>query len=94
LFAARRDVSNYFPSILHALLLAQLAELIDHRDYLFRLLEQRIRFAYQDEGQAAVTSATQGIAFGTPIACFFANLHLTPLDRQIESILVEPFPLR
>jgi hypothetical protein len=86
LFAVKRDVSNYFPSIRRDLLLAQLAELIDHRDYLFRLLEQRIRFSYQDKGQAAVTSATQGIAFGTSIACFLANLHLTPLDRQIESI--------
>jgi hypothetical protein len=86
LFAGKRDVSNYFPSIRHDLLLAQIAELIDHRDYLFRLLEQRIRFSHQDEGRASLRNATQGIAFGTPIACFLANLHLTPLDHQIESI--------
>jgi len=28
----------------------------------------------------------RGIPFGTPIACFFANLYLTPLDRQLDSI--------
>jgi hypothetical protein len=88
LFAAKRDVANYFPSIRHDLLLTQLAAVIDPGDYLFRLLEQRVRFSYQEEHESPATPsrATQGIAFGTPIACFFANLHLTPLDRQVESI--------
>jgi hypothetical protein len=88
LFAAKRDVANYVPSIRHELLLSQLAARIDPGDYLFRLLEQRVRFSYQEEHESPATPscATQGIAFGTPIACFFANLHLTPLDRQIESV--------
>ncbi len=83
-FAAKRDISNYFPSVNHDLLLTQLAELVDPSDYLFRQLEQRIRFEYKEEG--TLRRAGRGIAFGTPVACFFANLHLTPLDRRLESL--------
>ncbi|MGC1613714.1 MAG: reverse transcriptase domain-containing protein [Candidatus Acidiferrum sp.] len=82
LFALKRDIANYFPSVDHGLLLAQLAELIDTGDYLFRLLEERVRFAYEEEGRTL--QAEQGIAFGTPVACFFANLYLTPLDRRLD----------
>jgi hypothetical protein len=83
-FAVKRDIANYFPSIHHDLLFAQLAELIDPQDYLYRLLEQRIRFDY--EGQGVPARASQGIAFGTPIACFLANVHLTPLDRRLDAL--------
>jgi hypothetical protein len=88
LFAAKRDVANYFPSIRHDLLLKQLAAMIDPGDYLYRLLEQRVRFSYLEKHESPSTPfcATQGIAFGTPIACFFANLYLNSLDRQIEFI--------
>jgi len=88
IFAAKRDVANYFPSIRHDLLLTQLAAMIDPGDYLFRLLEQRVRFSYQEEHESpsTPTRAAQGIPLGTSIACFFANLHLTPLDRQLESV--------
>jgi Reverse transcriptase (RNA-dependent DNA polymerase) len=84
LFVVKRDIANYFPSVNHDLLLAQLAELVAPEDYLFRLLEERVRFSYED-GDHAVR-AGQGIAFGTSIACFFANLHLTPLDRHLDRI--------
>jgi hypothetical protein len=30
--------------------------------------------------------ATQGIAFGTPTACFLANIYLTPLDRKFDAL--------
>lgn len=84
LFAVKRDIANYFPSVDHPLLLAQLAELIEPDDYLFRLLEERVRFPYQEEGRTL--RAEQGIAFGTPIACFFANMYLTPLDRRLDAL--------
>jgi Reverse transcriptase (RNA-dependent DNA polymerase) len=84
LFAAKRDVANYFPSIQHDLLISQLAKLIERDDYLFRLLEQRIRFEYQDNG--VPMRASQGIAFGTPIACFLANVYLTPVDHRLGAI--------
>ena len=84
LFAIKRDIANYFPSVDHELLRAQLAELIAPGDYLLQLAEERLRFKYEDDGQTHC--ATQGIAFGTPVACFFANVYLTPLDRKLDAI--------
>ena len=84
LYAVKRDIANYFPSVNHGLLLAQLAELIEPEDYLFRLIDERVRFPYEEEGQTL--RAEQGIAFGTPVACFFANVYLTLLDRRIDSL--------
>ncbi|MGB6598351.1 MAG: reverse transcriptase domain-containing protein [Candidatus Acidiferrum sp.] len=84
LYVVKRDIANYFPSVDHGRLLAQLAELIEPEDYLFRLLEERVRFPYEEEGQTL--RAEQGIAFGTPVACFFANLYLTPLDRRLDGL--------
>jgi hypothetical protein len=48
------------------------------------LLDQRVRFQFEENG--STQTAVRGIPFGTPIACFFANLYLTPLDRQLDSI--------
>ncbi|MGB8476594.1 MAG: reverse transcriptase domain-containing protein [Candidatus Acidiferrum sp.] len=84
LYAVKRDIANYFPSIDHELLLKQLAELIEPGDYLFRLLEERVRFPYEEEEREL--RATQGVAFGTPVACFFANVYLTPLDRRLDAL--------
>jgi len=84
LYAAKRDIANYFPSVSHEVLLTQLSELIEPDDYLFHLLEARVRFPYEDAGRAV--RAEQGIAFGTPVACFLANVYLTPLDRQLDAL--------
>lgn len=84
LFVVKRDIANYFPSVDHELLLAQLAEVIEPVDYLFGLLEECVRFQYQDGGETI--RAGRGIAFGTPVACFFANVHLTSLDRRLDAI--------
>ncbi len=84
LFLAKRDIANYFPSVDHELLLAQLSKLVDPDDYLFRLLEDCVRFTCEDEGQTL--RAAQGIAFGTPTACFLANVYLTPLDRKLDAL--------
>jgi retron-type reverse transcriptase len=84
LYVIKRDIADYFASVDHDLLLAKLAALMDPADYLFRLLQQRVRFLFQQEGcrqQAAV-----GIPFGTAIACLLANIYLTHLDRQLEGI--------
>lgn len=83
-FVAKRDIANYFPSIHHELLRAQLKELVEPDDYLYRLLEERVRFPYEECGQR--TRAERGIAFGTAVAAFFANVHLTPLDRRLDAI--------
>jgi RNA-directed DNA polymerase len=84
LFLAKRDIASYFPSVNHELLLAQLSKLIDPHDYLFQLLEDCVRFTCEDAGQTM--RADQGIAFGTPTACFLANVYLTPLDRQLDAL--------
>ncbi|MGH7744886.1 MAG: reverse transcriptase domain-containing protein [Candidatus Dormibacteria bacterium] len=84
LYTMKRDISNYFPSVNHELLLTQLSELIEPGDYLFHLLEERVRFPYEEEGQTH--HAEQGIAFGTPVACFLANVYLTPLDRRLDTL--------
>ncbi len=84
LYVIKRDIADYFASVNHDVLLRKLAELIDPDDYLFKLLEQRTRFWYNETGQ--MQQATLGIPFGTAIACLFANIYLTELDREIEAI--------
>jgi RNA-directed DNA polymerase len=83
-FVAKRDIASYFPSVNHELLLAQLSDLVDPDDYLFHLLGKCIKFSYEDSGQTLC--ATQGIAFGTPTACFLANIYLTPFDRKFDAL--------
>ena len=84
LYAIKRDITDYFASVHHEILLAQLTGLVDRDDYLFKLLEQRIRFTYcDDDGEF---TAQKGIPFGAAVACLFANVYLTCLDRAIEQI--------
>ncbi|HEV8494848.1 MAG TPA: reverse transcriptase/maturase family protein, partial [Candidatus Angelobacter sp.] len=84
MYLIKRDISDYFASVKHDILLSQLAHLIDPADYLFQLLAQRIRFRYQHEGE--LHTAEIGIPFGSAIACLFANIYLTGMDRLIENI--------
>ena len=83
-YVAKRDIADYFPSIDHAILLEKCARLIDRSDYLFRLIQQRITFSYEDETGAH--TAGIGVPFGCAIACLFANVYLTDLDRRLEAI--------
>jgi hypothetical protein len=84
IYLIKRDISDYFASVNHEILLAQLAQLIDPADYLFQLLAQRIRFRYQQEDQ--LHTAEVGIPFGSAIACLFANIYLTGMDRLIKMV--------
>ncbi len=84
LFLIKRDISDYFASVNHELLLTHLVELIDPADYLFQLLAQRIGFRYQRNG--LLHTAEVGVPFGAAIACLFANIYLTGMDRQIEGV--------
>jgi hypothetical protein len=83
-YVAKRDIADYFGSVDHGILLEQLSRLVDPADYLFHLLEQRVRFTYHD-GHGESTAAV-GIPFGTAVACVLANIHLTGLDREIEQV--------
>lgn len=84
LYVVKRDISDYFASIDHELLLRKLASLFDPADYLYRLLEQRVCFLYKEGG--SLQTALRGIPFGTSIACLLANIYLTEMDRELESI--------
>ena len=83
-YVIKRDISDYFASINHEILLQQLGKLVAEEDYLFELIHQRIRFDYQDESGSH--RAMQGVPFGCASACVFANLYLTELDREAEKI--------
>jgi hypothetical protein len=83
-YLVKRDISDYFASVDHDILLRQLQNHVAPGDYLFELISQRIRFDYQDE--AGSHRAECGIPFGCASACVFANVYLTGLDREIESV--------
>lgn len=78
----KRDITDYFASVNHQILLQQLEKHIAQDDYLFELVSERILFDYQDEG--GTHRAALGIPFGCASACVFANVYLTGLDREIE----------
>jgi retron-type reverse transcriptase len=84
LYVIKRDISDYFASIDHELLLDKLALLVDSGDYLYRLLAQRVRFLFEEGG--SLRTAGIGIPFGASIACLLANIYLTELDREIENV--------
>jgi hypothetical protein len=84
LYLVKRDIADYFASVSHEILLAQLALHVDANDYLYKLFVERIRFEFQDE--SGDHRATIGIPFGCASACVLANLYLTSLDRAIEAL--------
>lgn len=84
LYVVKRDVADFFASINHDILLSRIASLVDPEDYLYRLLRQRVRFLYVEDGR--LQGAAIGVPFGTSIACLLANLYLTELDSAIENV--------
>jgi retron-type reverse transcriptase len=84
LYLVKRDVSDYFASVHHEVLLRQLCQHVEPDDYLFHLLRQRVQFVYHDETR--LHQAAKGIPFGCASACLFANIYLTELDRVIEQL--------
>ena len=84
IYLVKRDIRDYFGSVDHEILLAKIGRLVEGDDYLFRLLRQRVLFHFHDESGAH--QARVGIPFGAAIACLFANIYLTDLDRQMERV--------
>ena len=84
IYVVKRDIADYFGSVNHDLLLGQLAHLAQPDDYLFSLLRERVAFPYRRDG--TVLRAEKGIPFGAAIACLFANIYLTGMDRAVEGI--------
>src|SRR5690349_246922 len=83
-YLVKPDISDYFASVDHEILLRQLENHIAPDDSLSEIICARIRFDYQDE--AGQHRAAMGIPFGCASACVFANVYLTDLDRKIESL--------
>ena len=88
-FIAKRDISSYFYSIDHDILLSKIAEIVKPDDYIFDMIRQRIKFRYMEDEVEHV--ATIGIPFGTSIACTLANVNLTGVDKVISILPVKYF---
>lgn len=84
IYIIKRDISNYFNSVDHEILVKKLSAFIDLDDYLFVLLKERIEFHYYR--QNTLLAARLGIPFGTAIACVFANIYLTEIDQALGRI--------
>ena len=84
IYVVKRDISDYFASIDHEILLRLIENHIPPDDYLFKLISERIRFDYQDDSGSH--RAVIGVPFGSASACVFANLYLTGLDREIQRL--------
>ena len=87
-FFIQRDITKYFYSIDHEILLDKLSKLVDPT--LLTLLAQRVRFSY-GAGDGVECVADLGVAFGTPIACVLSNIYLTDLDYEMMALPVYYF---
>jgi retron-type reverse transcriptase len=83
LYAIKRDIVDYFNSIDHILLRQKLESLVARPDPLWDLLEQRLGYIYK-EADGSEHKASQGVPFGTAIACFLANFFLAGLDARLD----------
>ena len=81
IYVVKRDISDFFASIDHSILRAKITSLVDPDDGLGRWLEARIAFQYFEGNR--LETASRGVPFGTAIACCFANIYLTNLDRRL-----------
>jgi len=81
-YVIKRDISNFFPSINHTVLKEKVKEIITD-PFILKLLDQRIEFQYYTN-DTDIETAKVGIPFGTPIACFLANLFLDGVDKTFD----------
>jgi hypothetical protein len=86
-FIIKRDISNFFYTIDHDILLKKLSALVEPADPIFDLIKRRIQFEYTD-GKSVATSKL-GLPFGSPIACVLSNIYLTELDRVLSALPVD-----
>ena len=83
-YVIKRDITKFFDSIDHQVLLDKLREFVEPDDYLFELLSACVSFRYQLRGR--VESAEKGVPFGSAVACLFANVYLMRLDARLAEI--------
>ncbi|MEO1994771.1 MAG: RNA-directed DNA polymerase, partial [Planctomycetaceae bacterium] len=83
-FVMKRDITNFFDSIDHRVLLEKLCEFVEPDDYLFELLSACVTFRYELRG--SVQTAETGVPFGSAVACLFANVYLMRLDARLSEL--------
>jgi retron-type reverse transcriptase len=88
-YFAKRDITQYFYTINHDILLSKLEQIIDKNDYLYTLLTNRIKFQYEHKDE--LRTATLGVPFGSPLACVLANIYLTQLDKEMRNYKIRYF---
>lgn len=87
----KRDITNCFYTINQDMLLEQIRELVDQNDYLYKLLQNRVKFPYFTADNQEIKQSIIGIPFGSSLACILANIYLTGLDRSISELPVKYF---
>jgi hypothetical protein len=86
-FIIKRDISNFFYTIDHDILLQKISALVDQADPIFDLIKRRVQFEYTDGTNINISKL--GLPFGSPIACVLSNVYLTELDRKLSSLPVD-----
>jgi len=84
LFVMKRDITRFFDSIDHGVLLDKLRDFVEPDDYLYDLLSSCVDFDYELAGR--VRTAEVGVPFGSAVACLFANLYLMRLDERLADL--------
>lgn len=77
------DVSDFFPSIDHALLLARLDAILPRRDQRLRSLLASLLRCGSRMGGGPVEARTRGLPLGSPLSPLLANLYLDRFDTRI-----------
>lgn len=84
-YSYKLDISNYFNSIDIDLILPILEHLFMDDKPLYRFIESQLSdLRAIDNGEIVLEQ--KGVMAGMPYAVFFANIFLTPLDREFEKI--------
>lgn len=84
-YSYKLDVSNYFNSIDVELLLPMLKQLFSDDQPLYDFIAAELSDLRAVDGNEIVEEK-KGVMAGMPYAVFFANVFLTPLDREFENI--------
>ena len=84
-YSYKLDVSNYFNSIDVELLLPMLKQLFSDDQPLYDFIAAELSDLRAVDGNEIVEEK-KGVMAGMPYAVFFANVFLTPLDREFETV--------
>lgn len=83
------DIKNYFYSINQDILDQKIKMVVDENDALYDILKQKVFFSYLHDKESH--TSTIGIPFGSPIACFLANIYLNDLDWKMKNFNIKYF---